>query len=63
MPRSATRFNAAQLPSGTPSWITHELVELTLKVWQPYYAEPLFVDDALTILRNAGTLMDVLAGR
>jgi hypothetical protein len=51
------------LPADTPSWITHELVELTLKVWQPYYDEPLTVDDAVTILRNAGNLVDVLAGR
>ena len=52
-----------ELPRGTPTWITPELVELTRKVWQPYYDEPLTVEDAITILRNAGGLLDALARR
>ena len=52
-----------ELPRGTPAWITPKLVELTQKVWQPYYAEPLTVDDAITILRSAGGLLDALARR
>ncbi len=51
------------LPSGTPAWITPELVELTQKVWQPYYDEPLTVEDSITILRNAGGLLEALARR
>ncbi len=52
-----------ELPHGTPAWITPELVELTQKVWQPYYDEPLTVEDSITILRNAGGLLDALARR
>jgi len=51
------------LPSGTPAWITPELVELTQIVWQPYYGEPLTVEDSITILRNAGGLLEALARR
>lgn len=52
-----------ELPRDTPAWITPELVELTRKVWQPYYPEPLTVEDSITILRNAGSLLDALARR
>lgn len=52
-----------ELPAGTPAWITPALIDLTLEVWQPYYDEPLCVDDAVTILRDTGNLLDVLAGR
>ena len=51
------------LPSGTPDWVTPELVEATLRCWQRYYDKPLTVDDAVTILRNAGRLFDALAER
>ena len=51
------------LPFGTPTWITPELVELTRKVWQPYYDEPLSVEDSITILRNTGSLLEALARR
>jgi len=51
------------LPTGTPAWITPELVELTQKVWQPYYDKPLTVEDSITILRNAGGLLEALARR
>jgi hypothetical protein len=49
------------LPAGTPVWITTELVQLTLKVWQKHYKEPLSTQDAVTILLNAGQLFGVLA--
>jgi len=51
------------LPLDTPVWITPELVELTQKVWQPYYSNELSVNDAITILRNASDLLAVLARR
>ncbi len=49
------------LPPGTPAWITPELIRLTLKVWQPYYAELLTPDDAVTIVQNAGRLFGHLS--
>jgi hypothetical protein len=48
------------LPAGVPAWITPELIRLTINVWQPRYAEPLSVDDAVTIIQNAGRLMGAL---
>lgn len=52
--------SASGLPAGTPSWITPELVALTLKVWQKHYREPLSVQDAVTIVQNAGQLFGIL---
>lgn len=49
------------LPPGTPAWITRDLVALTLKVWQPYYKEPLSAQDAVTIVLNVGKLIGVLS--
>jgi len=51
------------LPLDTPVWITPELVELTQKVWQPYYTDELSVQDAITILRNASNLLGALTRR
>jgi hypothetical protein len=49
------------IPDGLPVWITPQLVHLTLKVWQRYYAETLSNDDAVTILLNAGRLLSALS--
>lgn len=49
------------LPEGTPAWITADLVETTLRVWQRFYPRPLTVGDAITILLNTGRLMAVLS--
>lgn len=48
------------LPPATPAWITPELVEQTLNTWQPYYQEPLTIDDAIGMIRNAGLMFDAL---
>lgn len=48
------------LPPGTPAWITLDLVRLTLKVWQKHYDKRLSVEDAVTIVLNAGHLFRVL---
>ncbi len=61
--RRCATASAEALPSGTPAWITPELVELTQKVWQPYYDTPLTPEDAITILRNASGLLDTLTRR
>ncbi len=47
-------------PPGTPAWISRDLLALTLKVWQPYYKEPLSAQDAVTIVLNVGKLIGVL---
>jgi hypothetical protein len=52
---------AIAVPPGTPDWITADLIRLTLKVWQKHYKEPLSIQDAVTIVLNAGQLFGVLA--
>ncbi len=51
------------LPPATPPWITPELVELTLRTWQPYYAHPLTVEEAIDMIRQAGRLFDAFTGK
>lgn len=46
---------------GAPEWITPELIQITLKVWQPRYKAQLSEDDARTILLSVGRLFDTLA--
>jgi hypothetical protein len=53
--------NLIVVPPGAPAWITAELIDETLRVWQPYYAEALTVEDAVGIMQAAGRLFDVLA--
>jgi hypothetical protein len=62
MRENAVRKNKGQSPivPGAPTWITRELVEDTLRVWQPYYQDPLTTEDAVSILVNVGALLDVL---
>lgn len=47
----------------TPSWVTPELIDSTIKVWQPHYAEPLTKDDALEMILNVSELFAVLRER
>jgi hypothetical protein len=48
------------LPPETPAWITPALVALTIRVWQPYYSEVITPVTAITMVRSAGRLFDVL---
>lgn len=52
-----------QVPPGSPSWISPELISSTIDAWQPYYGEPLTDEDALEILTNVGLLYEVLEER
>ncbi|MDA8377075.1 MAG: hypothetical protein M0Z50_08460 [Planctomycetia bacterium] len=45
-----------------PSWITPDLISETIRAWQPYYAQPLTVQDAIGILIGVGNLFSVLSG-
>jgi len=49
------------VPPDTPAWITSELVRLTQKVWEPRYGRPLSPEEAITIVRNAGRLFELLS--
>lgn len=48
------------LPPATPTWITPELVARTLAVWQPFYRQPLALDDAIAMIVGVGRLADAL---
>lgn len=50
------------VPPGAPRWVTPELLEHTLRVWQRYYKNPLTVDDALGMILSASQLNSVLTG-
>jgi hypothetical protein len=49
------------LPAGTPDWITPELVEKTIRVWQPYYQAILTPEEAVTMILNVGRLYEALS--
>lgn len=49
------------VPAGTPDWITPELIERTIRVWQPFYAAILTPEEAVTMILNVGRLFDVLS--
>lgn len=46
------------VPAGTPAWVTPELVEATIRTWQPYYQARLTPDDAVTMILNVGRLYE-----
>jgi hypothetical protein len=49
------------VPAGTPDWITPELVEETIRVWQPYYEAILTTEEAVTMILNVGRLYQALS--
>jgi hypothetical protein len=56
-----TDSSVCAVPSGAPNWVTSELIEHTIRVWQPYYEPPLTADDALAIIQSASQLFQVLS--
>ncbi len=49
------------VPAGTPDWITAELIEQTIRVWQPYYEATLTPEEAVTMILTVGRLYQVLS--
>jgi hypothetical protein len=49
------------VPAGTPDWITAELIEQTIRVWQPFYGEVVTPEEAVTMILNVGRLYEVLS--
>jgi hypothetical protein len=49
------------VPAGSPHWITPELVEATIRTWQPYYEEVLTPEEAVTMILTVGRLFDALS--
>jgi hypothetical protein len=46
--------------SDLPDWISDDLIQKTLKTWQPYYPNQLTRDDAIVIIKNVGVLFECL---
>lgn len=51
---------SAPVSSGAPRWVTPELIADTIETWQPYYDDPLTVENAVQILLSVAQLVDVL---
>ena len=49
------------VPAGAPDWITPELVDETIRVWQPYYKDVLTPEEAVTMISNVGRLYQALS--
>ena len=54
-------LNCSIVPAGTPDWITAELVEATIRVWQPYYQAIVTPEEAVTMILNVGRLYEALS--
>ena len=59
-PESSPKGPAGSVPPGCPDWITPDLLEMTITVWQRFYAVTLTVEDAVEMLMRVGNLMRVL---
>jgi hypothetical protein len=51
------------VPAGAPDWITAELIEATIRTWQPYYKDVLTPEEAVTMILTVGRLYDALSPR
>lgn len=49
------------VPAGSPDWITAELIEQTIRVWQPYYQAVLTPEEAVTMIQSVGRLYEALS--
>lgn len=56
-----TDVSTTAVPSGASIWVTRELIEDTIRVWQPYYEPRLTAEDALAIIQSASQLFQVLS--
>ena len=52
---------AVAVPAGTPAWITPELIDRTIEVWQPYYEKVLTPEEAVTMIQSVGRLFLALS--
>jgi hypothetical protein len=63
MQRSSAEHHDSRLfavPAGAPSWITSELIEKTISVWQRFYRHRLTAAEAVEMLISVGNLFGVL---
>lgn len=53
--------DSQRVPANAPAWVSAALIEETLRVWQPYYANPLTVEDAIDMMQAVGQLVEMLS--
>ena len=58
---SHPNHSVERVPAGTPNWVTANLIDQTLQIWQPYYSYRLTREDALVIIKNVGRLFEVMS--
>jgi len=46
--------------SELPDWVSEDLIQKTVEIWQPYYSNGLTRDDAIAIIKNVGGLFECL---
>ena len=46
--------------SDLPDWVSDELLQKTIEIWQPYYPDQLTRNDAIAIIKNASGVIDCL---
>ena len=51
---------SGELPPGSPTWISRDLLDLTIQTWQKYSKSLLTDEDALEILLNTSALLNAL---
>jgi hypothetical protein len=61
IPSEGALQSSAAAPIAAPPWVTPELIDQTIRVWQPYYAHPLTANDAIAMILNVGTLWRALS--
>jgi len=57
---NAEQAGKGLVPPGAPRWVTAELIDRTIRVWQPYYSKKLTRQDALAMVMNVSELLEVL---
>ena len=58
--RAGPALKQTVVPAGAPSWVTGELIELTLRTWQPFYSHQLIEQDALEMIMGVDRLFEVM---
>ncbi|HBE69144.1 MAG TPA: hypothetical protein DDW52_13420 [Planctomycetaceae bacterium] len=59
-PKQRKEESDRQSRSDLPDWVSDELLQKTIEVWQPYYGSQLTHDDAIAIIKNVGGVIDCL---
>jgi hypothetical protein len=60
---SPLRAVRAEVPPGTPAWVTVELLQKTRILWGKRAGSPISSEEALAIILRVSTLLDVLSRR